>query len=116
MAKAKSDNYGLLIAALVAIVAIVGLVILFSSRGTVGAVSNPSAQCPPGQALMMVEYPGGVYVQECASSVPYPGGSYPGGGAPGSYRVLAGELAEQVDPWTRFSEPDYRALEQGAAI
>jgi len=45
------DN-GLLIAALVAIVAVVGLVILFSGANTTGAAVAPGdVTCPPGYAV-----------------------------------------------------------------
>ena len=42
------DNYGLLIASLVAIVAIVGLVILFSGQSTAAVVAPGDVVCPTG--------------------------------------------------------------------
>jgi len=45
------DNYGLLIASLVAIVAIVGLVILFSGAATGALVAPGQVQCPSGYTL-----------------------------------------------------------------
>ena len=52
--KMAKDNYGLLLAALVAIVAVVGLVILFS-----GANSGASYACPNGQMVLVVSPTGG---------------------------------------------------------
>lgn len=44
-----TKDYGLLIAALVAIVAIVGLVILFAGGGSTGAIPGCDYYCPYGQ-------------------------------------------------------------------
>lgn len=60
----KSDNSGLLIAALVAIVAVVGLVILFKG-GAQGA-----AVCPGGQDLQQLENPGGQAYYACVAHNP----------------------------------------------
>lgn len=60
----KHDNSGILIAALVAIVAVVGLVILFKGSATGNAV------CPPSQDLQMVVNPvDGQNYYECMSKI-----------------------------------------------
>ena len=65
------DNYGLLIASLVAIVAIVGLVILFNGASTGAVVSPGQLQCPPGEVVTgFVGGNGKVSYVQCARSAP----------------------------------------------
>ncbi len=108
-----SDNFGLMIAALVAIVAVVGLVILFSSKGGTGAVTNVNAVCE-GNWQYQFDAQGGGWV--CSTAAQPVGGAFPEGGAYADSWGVSRELREDVDQSRGFTQQSQEWLNEKTAI
>jgi len=106
----ESDNFGLMIAALVAIVAVVGLVILFSSGGT-GAVTNVNAVCEGNWQYDLDSH--GWTCQQVSQPV---GGSFPEGGAYADSWGVSREQRERDDASRGFTQKSVNLLDEKVAI